>query len=126
MAIEISGPFLNRDLRPTDAQGVNGPALLVPVLTKEETLRLPGQLPCMHGLMVRLLYGSGLCLMECVWLRVENLEFGRRATVVRDGKGEQDRDTGLEYAERAVSIDINDSVLITHCDLIECQDASLP
>jgi site-specific recombinase XerD len=42
-------------------------------------------------LLARLLYGSGLRLMECLRLRVKDLEFKRRAIVVRDGKGEQDR-----------------------------------
>ncbi|HSR32069.1 MAG TPA: hypothetical protein VLY63_16025 [Anaerolineae bacterium] len=36
--------------------------------------------------MVGLIYGSGTRLMECLRLRVKDLEFGRRALIVRDGK----------------------------------------
>jgi len=38
--------------------------------------------------MARLLYGSGLRLMECLRLRVKNIEFGKHQLIVRDGKGE--------------------------------------
>jgi integron integrase len=45
--------------------------------------------------MAQLLYGSGLRLMECVRLRVKDIDFAHRAIIVRDGKGEQDRVTVL-------------------------------
>jgi integrase len=45
--------------------------------------------------MAGLLYGSGLRLMECVRLRVKDLDFGYRQVTVRDGKGEKDRRTVL-------------------------------
>src|SRR5215208_2750099 len=45
--------------------------------------------------MAGLLYGSGLRLMECVRLRVKDLDFGYRQITVRDGKGEKDRRTVL-------------------------------
>jgi len=41
--------------------------------------------------MAKLLYGSGLRLMECVRLRVKDLDFGQRQIVVREGKGMKDR-----------------------------------
>ena len=40
--------------------------------------------------MAKLIHGSGMCLMECLRLRVKDLEFERRAIIVRDGKGAQD------------------------------------
>lgn len=40
-----------------------------------------------HGLMARLLYGTGMRLMECVRLRVKNVDFGCNEIVLRDGKG---------------------------------------
>ena len=46
-------------------------------------------------LMAKLLYGSGLRLMECVRLRVKDVDFAQRLIVVRDGKGMKDRVTML-------------------------------
>jgi hypothetical protein len=45
--------------------------------------------------MAKLIYGSGTRLMECLRLRGKDLEFDRRAIIVRDGKGTQDRVTVL-------------------------------
>jgi integron integrase len=45
--------------------------------------------------MAGLLYGAGLRLMECVRLRVKDLDFGYGQVTVRDGKGEKDRRTIL-------------------------------
>ncbi|MCB1094567.1 MAG: integron integrase [Verrucomicrobiae bacterium] len=48
-----------------------------------------------HVLMARLLYGAGLRLMECVRLRVKDIDFENRLLMVRDGKGGKDRRTPL-------------------------------
>ena len=48
-----------------------------------------------HRLMAQLLYGSGLRLMECVRLRVKDLDFAQRQLIVRAGKGDKDRITML-------------------------------
>ncbi len=48
-----------------------------------------------HGLMARLLYGTGMRLMECVRLRVKDVDFERAEILVRDGKGAKDRVTML-------------------------------
>ncbi|NKC11000.1 MAG: tyrosine-type recombinase/integrase [Gammaproteobacteria bacterium] len=45
----------------------------------------------LHWLVASLLYGSGLRFMGALRLRVEDLDFGFRAIVVRDGKGRKDR-----------------------------------
>jgi integron integrase len=45
--------------------------------------------------MAKILYGSGLRLMECVRLRLKDIDFGNRQIIVRDGKGEDDRLTVL-------------------------------
>jgi integron integrase len=45
--------------------------------------------------MAQLLYGSGLRLMECVRLRVKDIDFAQRQIIVRDGKGQKDRVTML-------------------------------
>jgi integron integrase len=46
-------------------------------------------------LMASLLYGSGLRLMECLRLRVKDIDFDQHQLVVRDGKGAKDRATML-------------------------------
>lgn len=71
------------------------PKHLPTVLTREEVRRVIEQLTDTPQLMVRLLYGSGLRLMECVTLRVKDLDFGQHIILVRNGKGAQDRITML-------------------------------
>jgi integron integrase len=66
-------------------------ARLPVVLNKEEARRLLAELDGTFGLMARLMYGTGMRLMECVRLRVADLDFDRRLIVVRDGKGGKDR-----------------------------------
>ncbi|MGB9872688.1 MAG: integron integrase, partial [Anaerolineae bacterium] len=51
-----------------------------------------------YKLMAQLLYGSGLRLMECVRLRIQDVDFAYRAITVRDGKGEKDRIVPLPEA----------------------------
>ncbi len=72
------------------------PARLPTVLTQQETRALLKYLddPLMD-LIVRLLYGTGMRLMECLRLRVKDVEFTRNEIVVRDGKGGKDRVTML-------------------------------
>lgn len=71
------------------------PARLPVVLTREEAQRLLNGMAGTHQLMARLLYGTGMRLMECVRLRVKDVDFGRNQIVVRDGKGMKDRVTIL-------------------------------
>ncbi|WP_426994701.1 tyrosine-type recombinase/integrase [Methylomonas sp. CM2] len=47
------------------------------------------------GLLIRLLYGTGMRLMEAVRLRIKDVELSRKEIVVRDGKGGKDRVTML-------------------------------
>ncbi|MDP2833212.1 MAG: integron integrase [Pseudomonadota bacterium] len=72
------------------------PARLPTVLTQEEARALLKYVddPLMD-LIVRLLYGTGMRLMECLRLRVKDVEFMRNEIVVRDGKGGKDRVTML-------------------------------
>jgi integron integrase len=65
------------------------------VLTKEEARQVIAQLSGIHQLLARLLYGSGLRLLEALRLRVKDLDFERRAIIVRDTKGDEDRVTIL-------------------------------
>ena len=78
-----------------DAVRAKKPKRLPTVLTKEEAFRVIGFLSGTHQLMAKLLYGSGLRLMECVRLRVKDVDFAQRQIIVRDGKGHKDRVTML-------------------------------
>jgi len=65
------------------------------VLTKEETQKVIDYLNGDYQLMGKLLYGSGLRVMECLRLRVKDLDFDYKTITVFDGKGEKDRVTVL-------------------------------
>lgn len=67
------------------------PQRLPVVLSRVEVAALLGQLTGTPWLMASLLYGAGLRLMECVRLRVKDLDFGKAELVVRQGKGGKDR-----------------------------------
>lgn len=69
------------------------PARLPVVFTKEEVLAVLANLDGVRWLMASLLYGSGLRLMECVRLRVKDVDFKRHQIIVRDGKAGRDRVT---------------------------------
>jgi integron integrase len=61
------------------------------VLTRNEVKLLLSQLKGDKWVMANLLYGAGLRLMECLRLRVKDVDFSYRQITVRDGKGEKDR-----------------------------------
>ena len=65
------------------------------VMTKQEAQRVIGAMSGTHRLMAKLLYGSGLRLMECVRLRVKDVDFQMNKLMVRSGKGFRDRVTLL-------------------------------
>jgi len=64
-------------------------------MTKDEVKRVIMAMSGVHQLMAKLLYGSGLRLMECLRLRVHDLDFDMNEITVRDGKGFKDRITLL-------------------------------
>ena len=66
------------------------------VLTREEVQSLFSQLSGRDWLMAALLYGSGLRLMECVRLRVQDIDLQRSTLQVRDSKGDIDRVVSLD------------------------------
>jgi integrase len=75
---------------------VKRPARLPEVLTQEQTHRVLGGLKAgTAALIIRLLYGSGLRVMEALRLRVKDVDFARGRIVVREGKGNRDRVTLL-------------------------------
>ena len=61
------------------------------VLTQLEVANMLSKLDGVHWLAACLLYGSGLRLMECIRLRVKDIDFGRLSITVRNGKGGKDR-----------------------------------
>jgi integron integrase len=61
------------------------------VLSREEVTRLLSAMEGQTWVMAALLYGTGMRLMECIRLRVKDVDFGRGEIVVRDGKGGKDR-----------------------------------
>jgi integron integrase len=71
------------------------PKRLPVVLTRDEVTLVLAQLRNPYRLVARLLYGSGLRLLEALQLRVHDLDFGRHEILVRHGKGGKDRRTML-------------------------------
>lgn len=65
------------------------------VLSKAEVQQVFEQMSGIHQLMARLLYGSGMRLMEGLRLRVKDVDFAQQQIVVRDAKGNEDRVTLL-------------------------------
>jgi integron integrase len=65
------------------------------VLSREEIQRVLTKMEGTCRLMASLMYGAGLRLMECVRLRVKDVDFERGILTVRDGKGAKDRVTML-------------------------------
>lgn len=87
--LHINLPWLDEVVR------AKRPARLPVVLTREEVQSVLGRTEGTYGLMLRLLYGTGMRLMECVRLRVKDVDFSRAEIIVRDGKGAKDRVTML-------------------------------
>jgi len=110
--------FLYRDVLVLDLPWVDGferskkPKRLPVVLTSLEVQALLREVvaaPEPIGLIIRLLYGTGMRLMEAVRLRVKDVELTRREIVARDGKGSKDRitmlpDSLLEAMRRQLAI----------------------
>jgi integron integrase len=65
------------------------------VLSKDEVRAVIANLDGVYKLMAQILYGSGLRLMECLRLRIKDVDFDNHQIIVRDGKGGDDRLTML-------------------------------
>ena len=65
------------------------------VFSKKEVQNILANLDGTYWIMAHLLYGAGLRLMECVRLRVKDVDFEMNQITVRDGKGKKDRVTML-------------------------------
>jgi len=74
------------------------PQHLPVVLTRSEVQRVLERMDGVHALLARLLYGTGMRLMEGIRLRVKDVDFAQGEILVRDGKGAKDRVTMLPEA----------------------------
>ncbi|MFM7447513.1 MAG: integron integrase [Leptolyngbyaceae cyanobacterium] len=81
--------------RSIDAVRAKRSQYLPTVLTKEEVQAVLQHLSGVHGLVIRMLYGSGLRLNEGLRLRVKDVDFAQRQIIVRDAKGNESRVTML-------------------------------
>ncbi|HET9031480.1 MAG TPA: integron integrase [Dokdonella sp.] len=93
------------------------PERLPVVLTRDEVWRILDRMDGAHHLMASLLYGAGLRLMECVRLRVQDIDFVRHEITVRVGKGGKDRRTVLP----AMAIDALQAQLV-HARIVHERD----
>ena len=71
------------------------PKRLPVVLSHDEAIEVLNHIDGMNGVMANLLYGSGLRLMECVRLRIKDIDYKFKQITVRNGKGKKDRVTLL-------------------------------
>lgn len=91
----IVGKPLEETLKHTRAR----PKKKIPtVLTRFEIEQILEVVDPRYKLVMQMLYGCGLRLMECLRLRVKDIDFGQQMVVVREGKGAKDRVTLLPDA----------------------------
>ena len=90
------------------------PKRLPTVLTKNEADLVLTVMSGTNALMTKLLYGCGLRLMECLRLRVKDIEFEGNQVTVRDGKGHKDRVTMLPIQLKPQLIEHLKRVRIIH------------
>ena len=93
--------FLYREVLKIDLEGpidsirAKKPQRLPTVMTREEVMAVITAMSGTFQLIAKLLYGSGLRLIECLRLRVKDIDFAQHQIIVRDGKGMKDRVTML-------------------------------
>ena len=83
---------LEEEITPARSKRVASPPT---VMTQTEVQRLLAAMEGKPALMAKLIYGSGMRLMECIRLRVQDIDFGQNLIFVRGGKGGKDRTTIL-------------------------------
>jgi integron integrase len=80
---------------PPDLSSASRPKRLPTVLTHAEAIQIINHMRGVPRLMTKILYGSGLRVMECMRLRVKDIDFDNHQIIVRGGKGDNDRATIL-------------------------------
>jgi integron integrase len=83
---------LEEDIAPARGKRQKSPPT---VMTQKEIQRLLAVMEGKPALMAMLIYGSGMRLMECIRLRIQDIDFGQNLIFVRGGKGGKDRTTIL-------------------------------
>lgn len=117
--------FLYRDVLRIDLPWMESvvrakrPQRLPTVLSQEEVRRLLAMLDGQCALMASLLYGTGMRLMECLRLRVQDVDFDRGEIVVRDGKGAKDRRVPLPQRVRVRLVEQVERVRVLHAQDVE-------
>jgi integron integrase len=84
------------------------------VLTPSEVERIFGQMSGLNRLMAMMIYGCGLRLVECLRLRIKDLDLEQGVVVVRSGKGDEDRRTVLPEVLRDDLIHHLESMKVLH------------
>ncbi len=87
--------FLGVELGDLNAVRARKSQYLPTVLTNNEVMRLLAELQGVHSIIGQLLYGGGLRLMECLRLRVKDIDFDHRIITLRETKSNRDRVTCL-------------------------------
>jgi len=110
--------FLYREVLKQDLEGridairAKRPKRLPTVLTREEVSRVLDAMSGTPQLIARLLYGSGLRLMEAIRLRVKDLGLAQHQVVVRDGKGLKDRVTCHTFRHSFATVRLSPSTML--------------
>lgn len=99
--IYLTGRVMGVEVEGLDAVRAKRSRHLPVVLSREEARRLLAVAEGTTGLMLALMYGTGLRLMECARLRVKDVDFDRNVVLVRDGKGGKDRQVMLPLSLKA-------------------------
>jgi len=87
--LEIQLPWLD------EVEQAKKPKRLPVVLTEKEVQALLAQIPQAYAMLARLMYGTGMRLLEIFRLRVQDIDFDRCEVLIREGKGAKDRVTML-------------------------------
>lgn len=91
----------------TDLQRPSHPRRIPTVLTREEVKALLDNMPGEVALISRLLYGTGMRLMEAIRLRVKDVDFDRNVVVLREAKGNKDR---VVMLPRTLAVPLRDQI----------------
>lgn len=87
--LEIQLPWLD------EVEQAKKPKRLPVVLTEKEVQALLARMPLAYAMLARLMYGTGMRLLEIFRLRVQDIDFDRAEVLIREGKGAKDRVTML-------------------------------
>src|SRR5258708_7011367 len=106
--------ILGQELDTIQALRADRPERVPTVLTAEEVRQVIVALSGTPQLVVKLLYGSGLRLLEALRLRAKDLDFEMKQLTVRDGKGSKDRYTVLPESPIPLLREHLERVKLTH------------